>query len=143
MQQLFQVVYVAARHKAVYFFSHICFIFVLCDGIVNKDFDTANLVNLFIIQQKSVYIFISDFEVQNNCSNFSFQNISFMRKFLLTVSLFPVALMAFCEVPDWHVVRSHPQKHFLNTIPPGNYSGIANMGGDVYAMVSDKSDSAL
>lgn len=51
--------------------------------------------------------------------------------------------MAFCEVPDWHVVRSHPQKHFLNTIPPGNYSGIANMGGDVYAMVSDKSDSAL
>ena len=66
-----------------------------------------------------------------------------MRKFLLTVSLFPVALMAFCEVPDWHVVRSHPQKHFLNTIPPGNYSGIANMGGDVYAMVSDKSDSAL
>lgn len=66
-----------------------------------------------------------------------------MRKFLLTVSLFPVALMAFCEVPDWHVVRSHPQKHFLNTIPSGNYSGIANMGGDVYAMVSDKSDSAL
>ena len=66
-----------------------------------------------------------------------------MKKFLLTVSFSFIALMAFCEVDDWHVVRSHAQKHFLQTIPAGNYSGITNMGGDVYAMVSDKSDSAL
>lgn len=66
-----------------------------------------------------------------------------MKKYLLTVSFSLIALMAFCEVDDWHVVRSHAQKHFLQTIPAGNYSGITNMGGDVYAMVSDKSDSAL
>ena len=43
----------------------------------------------------------------------------------------------------WHVVRSLPQKHFRQTVPPGNYSGITRLRDDVYAMVSDKSDSAL
>ena len=88
-------------------FSLMFIVFCLCDGIVNKDFDTANLVNLFIIQQKSVYIFICDFEVQNICSNFSHKKYN-MRKFLLIVSLSFAVLTAFGEVGDWHVVRSHP-----------------------------------
>lgn len=44
---------------------------------------------------------------------------------------------------QWHVVRELPQKHFNRTIPKGNYSGITRLHDDVYAMVSDKSDSAL
>lgn len=44
---------------------------------------------------------------------------------------------------QWHVVRSLPQKHFNKTVPPGNYSGITRLHDDIYAMVSDKSDSAL
>ena len=66
-----------------------------------------------------------------------------MKHLLLLIILDCASLLAAHASADWHVVRSHQQKHFLNTIPPGNYSGIANMGGDVYAMVSDKSDSAL
>ena len=41
------------------------------------------------------------------------------------------------------MVRELPQKHFQQTIPVGNYSGITHLYDDVYAMVSDKSDSAL
>ena len=66
-----------------------------------------------------------------------------MKHLLLLIILDCASLLVAHASADWHVVRSHQQKHFLNTIPPGNYSGIANMGGDVYAMVSDKSDSAL
>ena len=43
----------------------------------------------------------------------------------------------------WRVVREHQQRSFAGVVPPGNYSGITPLGGDVYAMVSDKSDSAL
>lgn len=43
----------------------------------------------------------------------------------------------------WKVVRSLPQVNFRRSVPPGNYSGITRMHDDVYAMVSDKSDSAL
>lgn len=34
-----------------------------------------------------------------------------------------------------------PQRHFPKTIPAGDYSGIAWLGGDHYAVVSDKADS--
>ena len=44
---------------------------------------------------------------------------------------------------NWHVVRSLPQVNFRHAVPPGNYSGIARLHDDVYAMVSDKSDSSL
>lgn len=37
------------------------------------------------------------------------------------------------------VVTLLPQRHFPKTIPAGNYSGIAWLGGDRYAVVSDKS----
>ena len=44
---------------------------------------------------------------------------------------------------DWKVVREHPQKAFPKKVAAGNYSGIAHLHDDIYAVVSDKSDSAL
>ena len=44
---------------------------------------------------------------------------------------------------DWKVVRENPQKAFPKTVVAGNYSGIAHLHDDIYAVVSDKSDSAL
>ena len=44
---------------------------------------------------------------------------------------------------DWKVVRENPQKAFPKTVAAGNYSGIAYLHDDIYAVVSDKSDSAL
>lgn len=44
---------------------------------------------------------------------------------------------------DWNVVRENPQKAFPKTVAAGNYSGIAHLHDDIYALVSDKSDSAL
>ena len=44
---------------------------------------------------------------------------------------------------DWKVVRENPQKAFPKTVAAGNYSGIAHLHDDIYAVVSDESDSAL
>ena len=44
---------------------------------------------------------------------------------------------------DWKVVRENPQKAFPKKVAAGNYSGIAHLHDDIYAVVSDKSDSAL
>ena len=44
---------------------------------------------------------------------------------------------------DWKVVSVNPQKTFPKTVAAGNYSGIAHLHDDIYAVVSDKSDSAL
>ena len=44
---------------------------------------------------------------------------------------------------DGNVVRENPQKAFPKTVAAGNYSGIAHLHDDIYAVVSDKSDSAL
>ena len=44
---------------------------------------------------------------------------------------------------DWKVVRENPQKAFPKTVAAGNDSGIAHLHDDIYAVVSDKSDSAL
>lgn len=44
---------------------------------------------------------------------------------------------------DWKIVRENPQKAFPKTVTAGNYSGIAHLHDDIYAVVSDKSDSAL
>ena len=44
---------------------------------------------------------------------------------------------------DWKVVRENPQRAFPKTVVAGNYSGIAHLHDDIYAVVSDKSDSAL
>lgn len=44
---------------------------------------------------------------------------------------------------EWKVVRENAQKAFPKTVTAGNYSGIAHLHDDIYAVVSDKSDSAL
>lgn len=54
--------------------------------------------------------------------------------------------LAFCLLAgaqDWKVVRENSQKAFPKTVAAGNYSGIAHLHDDIYAVVSDKSDSAL
>lgn len=66
-----------------------------------------------------------------------------MRKYVFLVFLACSAILCAQDNGKWSLVREHQQKSFANTIPPGNYSGIAPLGDDVYAMVSDKSDSAL
>ncbi len=47
------------------------------------------------------------------------------------------------DVQDWHLVKENAQKCFPQTVPAGNYSGITHLHDDIYAVVSDKSDSAL
>lgn len=44
---------------------------------------------------------------------------------------------------QWKLVKEFPQKAFPHSVPPGNYSGITHLHDDIYAVVSDKSDSAL
>ena len=43
----------------------------------------------------------------------------------------------------WHASRFFSQKSFAHSVPAGNYSGITHLYDDVYAVVSDKSDSTL
>ena len=59
---------------------------------------------------------------------------------ILTIFL---AFSLLAGAQDWKVVREHPQKAFPKTVVAGNYSGIAHLHDDIYAVVSDKSDSAL
>lgn len=59
---------------------------------------------------------------------------------ILTVFL---AFSLLAGAQDWKVVRENPQKSFPKTVAAGNYSGIAHLHDDIYAVVSDKSDSAL
>ena len=47
------------------------------------------------------------------------------------------------EEGQWTVVREFPQKSYPRFVPAGNYSGITHLHDDVYAVVSDKSDSVL
>lgn len=66
-----------------------------------------------------------------------------MRKYIFLVFLACSTILCAQDNSKWSLVREHQQKSFAHTIPPGNYSGITPLGDDVYAMVSDKSDSAL
>ena len=59
---------------------------------------------------------------------------------ILTIFL---AFSLLAEAQDWKVVRENPQKAYPKTVAAGNYSGIAHLHDDIYAVVSDKSDSAL
>ena len=59
---------------------------------------------------------------------------------ILTVFL---AFSLLSEAQNWKVKRENPQKTFPKTVAAGNYSGIAHLHDDIYAVVSDKSDSAL
>ena len=59
---------------------------------------------------------------------------------ILTIFL---AFSLLAEAQDWKVERENSQKAFPKTVAAGNYSGIAHLHDDIYAVVSDKSDSAL
>lgn len=59
---------------------------------------------------------------------------------ILTIFL---AFSLLAGAQDWKVVRENPHKAFPKTVAAGNYSGIAHLHDDIYAVVSDKSDSAL
>ena len=63
-----------------------------------------------------------------------------LRCSILTIFL---AFSLLAGTQDWKVVRENPQKAFPKTVAAGNYSGIAHLHDDIYAVVSDKSDSAL
>ena len=54
----------------------------------------------------------------------------------LSVSLAAAADTLGCAV---EVVKANRQRSFAKTVPPGNYSGVAWLGGSRYAVVSDKS----
>lgn len=76
--------------------------------------------------------------------------MSFIKKTFLWKSFLWSGFL-FCQVAvaqhghdmGWHVVRMGLQKSFPQTVPAGNYSGITHLHDDIYAVVSDKSDSAL
>lgn len=59
-----------------------------------------------------------------------------------SLSIF-LAFSLLAGAQDWKVVRENSQKAFPKTVAAGNYSGIAHLHDDIYAVVSDKSDSAL
>lgn len=63
-----------------------------------------------------------------------------LRCSILTIFL---AFSLLAGAQDWKVVRENPQKAFPKAVAAGNYSGIAHLHDDIYAVVSDKSDSAL
>ena len=63
-----------------------------------------------------------------------------LRCSILTIFL---AFSLLAGAQDWKVVRENSQKAFSKTVAAGNYSGIAHLHDDIYAVVSDKSDSAL
>lgn len=60
-----------------------------------------------------------------------------MLRRLISVLLLVVSLGAYAQQ-----VVVNKQRHFPNTVPAGNYSGICWLGGDRYAVVDDKSPSA-
>lgn len=57
-----------------------------------------------------------------------------MRRLIFPLLFFP--LLAFGQIS----VKQNAQHCFPDSIPPGNYSGIAWLGNDKYAVVSDKSE---
>ena len=63
-----------------------------------------------------------------------------LRCSILTIFL---AFSLLAGAQDWKVVRENSQKAFPKIVAAGNYSGIAHLHDDIYAVVSDKSDSAL
>ena len=63
--------------------------------------------------------------------------MSMILKFRYIISFvlcFPFTV--FAQVP--RLVRVNPQHYFQRTVPKGNYSGLTWLGGDHYAVVSDK-----
>ena len=57
-----------------------------------------------------------------------------LKYIIFFVLCFPLAL--FAQAPQ--LVRINPQHHFQHTVPKGNYSGLTWLGGNRFAVVSDK-----
>ena len=57
-----------------------------------------------------------------------------LKLIIFFVLCFPFTL--FAQIPQ--LVRINPQHYFQRTVPKGNYSGLTWLGGDRYAVVSDK-----
>ena len=57
-----------------------------------------------------------------------------IKHILFFVFCFPFTLFAQAQ----QLVRINPQHYFQRTVPKGNYSGLTWLGGDRYAVVSDK-----
>ena len=73
--------------------------------------------------------------------------IQLRRLFLVAVILFQLSILMIGQGKSGDMVGAQltdslkatllPQ-HAFKTIPPGNYSGLAYLGNDLYAVVSDK-----
>lgn len=55
------------------------------------------------------------------------------------VSMILILMCSYASIAQTMLVKDCGQKAFPGKIPPGNYSGITHVGGDEYAVVSDKS----
>lgn len=71
--------------------------------------------------------------------------LSFLLRYIIMNAgkiLLPISFSVFLSVSSAQtvVVRECGQKSFPGDVPAGNYSGIAHIGGNEYAVVSDKSD---
>ena len=62
-----------------------------------------------------------------------------MASFLQRLTCLMFCLMAIVAQAQ-EVVRMHKQRSFAQTVPPGDYSGIAWLGGKEYAVVCDKTN---
>lgn len=60
-----------------------------------------------------------------------------LKNIILLIAL--VAYVSFADAQKWSVVRANKQVSFPATVPAGNYSGIAHVGGDRFVVVNDKS----
>ena len=54
-------------------------------------------------------------------------------------SMILILMCSYASIAQTMIVKDCGQKAFPGKIPPGNYSGITHVGGDEYAVVSDKS----
>ena len=59
-----------------------------------------------------------------------------------TLVLYILMLLMAAETATAQEVVLNKQRHFKKTVPPGNYSGVTWLGGDRYAVVDDKSETA-
>ena len=62
-----------------------------------------------------------------------------MRRLALLLLFISSCCVLTAQQLEWEVAQVNRQKSFKKTVPPGNYSGIAHLGGNRYAVVDDKS----
>ena len=62
-----------------------------------------------------------------------------MKRVLAFFFLALSCLSSVAQQLSWEVVKVNKQQKFTKTVPPANYSGIAHIHGNLYAVVDDKS----